>query len=216
MPSPSKLAMEKINLLHIIFAKLTSSKTSKNKEYRNICACDVSYYGTEKNGVAVAAAVTYDRESRKIVQKETAVSKNPLPYVPGYFFIRELPPIISVLRKVDSNIDVVLVDGHGLLHPQKSGLAVYVGVFFDKPTIGVAKSLQVGEVMVQNQAISPIIYENKIMGNMIFLPNIGRRYYISVGYKITLQKATEIMFSLLTEGIDLIRMAHSLSKTLIS
>ncbi|MGQ9782241.1 MAG: endonuclease V [Nitrososphaeria archaeon] len=216
MPLPSKLRIGEIDLLHTIFSKLSSSKITEDKEYRNICACDVSYHEMKKGRLAVAAAITYNRESKKIVQEEIAVSKNPLPYVPSYFFVRELPPIVSVLRKMDSDIDVILVEGHGLLHPQKSGLAVYVGIFFDKPTIGVAKNLQVGKVVDRNQNISPIMYENKVMGNMIFPPNIGRRYYVSVGYKTTLQKATETVFALLTEGVDLIRMAHSLSKTLIS
>jgi len=216
MPLSSNINIKELNILHSVLSKIRSPKIKDEKEYQTICACDVSYHETRKKGFAVAAAISYNQKSREVVQREAVISYNPLLYVPGYFFVRELPPIVSVLRKMHSNIDVIFVEGHGLLHPQKSGLAVYVGVFFDKPTVGIAKSLQIGKVVDQKQSISPIIYENRVLGNMIFSSNIGRRYYVSVGYKTSLEKATKMVFTLLAQGMDLMHMAHLLSKTLIS
>ena len=208
--------LKDIDKLHKIISKIRFPKSAGKKAYRHICACDVSYHETKKRRYAVAAAVLYDYTSRKIVEKETVISQDPLPYVSGYFFARELSPIVSVLRKVHSRTDLILVEGHGRLHPRRSGLAVYVGVFFDKPTIGIAKTLHVGQVSNIKQSISEVVYENKVLGQMIFAPNLNRRYYVSVGYKITLEKATEIVTSLLVQGTDLIQEAHLLSKTLIS
>lgn len=208
--------IKEIDKLHKIISKIRFSKSAGKKAYRYICACDVSYHETKKRRYAVTAAVLYDCTSRKTVEKETAISEHPLPYVPGYFFARELPPIVSMLKSISSKTDLILVEGHGRLHPRKSGLAVYVGVFFDKPTIGIAKTLHVGQVLNIKKNISEVLYENKVLGKMIFAPNLNRRYYVSVGYKISLEKATEIVTSLLVQGTDLIQEAHLLSKTLIS
>ena len=43
-----------------------------------------------------------------------------------------------------------LIDGHGILHPRKCGLASYVGITIDKPTIGVAKNLLCGSILESN------------------------------------------------------------------
>jgi len=208
--------IKRIGKLHEIISKIRFPKSDSKKIYRYICACDVSYHETKKRRYAVAAAVVYDCTLRKIVKKETAISEDPLPYVPGYFFARELPPIVSVLKRVRSRTDLIFVEGHGHLHPQKSGLAVYVGIFFDKPTIGIAKTIYVGQVSNIKQSVSEVVYENKVLGYMVFAQNLNRRYYVSVGYKITLEKAIETVTNLLVQGKDLIQEAHLSSKTLIS
>jgi deoxyribonuclease V len=208
--------IKEIDKLHDIISKIRFPKFADQKAYRYICACDVAYHETKGRRSAIAAAVLYDCISRRIVEKETIISQNPLPYVPGYFFARELPPIVSVLKKVHSRADLILVEGHGRLHPRRSGLAVYVGVFFDKPTLGVAKTLYVGQVSNIKQNVSEVVYENKVLGQMIFAPNLNRRYYVSVGYKMKLEKAVEIVTNLLAQGTDLIQEAHLLSKTLNS
>lgn len=208
--------IKRIDNLHKIVSKIRSPRSDSKKVYRYICACDVSYHETKKKQYAIAAVVLYDCNLMKIVNKETAVSEDPLPYITGYFFARELPPIISVLREVRSRIDLILVEGHGRLHPQQSGLAVYVGIFFDKPTIGVAKTIHVGQISNIKQNTSEVIYKNKVLGRMIFAQNLNRKYYVSVGYKITLEKAAETVTYLLVQGKDLIQEAHLLSKTLIS
>jgi len=216
MSSISYGKIKEIDKLHNIISKIRFPKFAGQKAYRYICACDVSYHETKGRCSAMAAAVLYDCNSKRIVEKETVISQNPLPYVPGYFFIRELPPIVSVLKKMRSTTDLILVEGHGHLHPRRSGLAVYVGVFFDKPTLGIAKTLYVGQVSNIKQNASEVIYENKVLGQMIFAPNLNRRYYISVGYKMKLETAVEIITNLLAQGTDLIQEAHLLSKTLNS
>jgi len=66
------------------------------------------------------------------------------PYIFGLFFLRESGPLLKTLALLkdesDNDFDVLLIDGHGILHPRKCGLASYIGYSIDKPTIGVAKS----------------------------------------------------------------------------
>ena len=67
-----------------------------------------------------------------------------MPYVPGLLSFREAPLLLEALRKLRTRPDVLLVDGHGRLHPRRLGLASHMGLHVDVPTIGVGKSLLVG------------------------------------------------------------------------
>ena len=101
---------------------------------KNICAVDVAY--DVKN--AYCSAVMMSRSGQHI---ESANSKSAVesPYLPGFLMLRESPPIFRTLKMLKHDYDLLLVDGHGELHPRKCGIACHLGVTLDKPTIGVAK-----------------------------------------------------------------------------
>jgi Endonuclease V (EC 3.1.21.-) len=52
--------------------------------------------------------------------------------------------VLSALDALETDPDVVLVDGSGRIHFREAGLATHVGVTLDQPTVGVAKSLLCG------------------------------------------------------------------------
>ena len=64
--------------------------------------------------------------------------------------LKEAKPLLKILRLLKKSFDVLLVDGHGILHPRKCGLACYIGIIIDKPTIGVAKNLLCGSILENN------------------------------------------------------------------
>jgi deoxyribonuclease V len=61
-------------------------------------------------------------------------------YVPGQFYRRELPCILAILRTIEEEIDIVIVDGYVNLG-KKPGLGQHLYNTFDgkKKVIGVAK-----------------------------------------------------------------------------
>ena len=92
-----------------------------------------------------SCVVVLDFENLKLVEKSLVEEVVDFPYLPGFLSFREGPPIIKAFKELKIKPDVLLVDGNGILHPRRIGLASHVGVRLNIPTIGVAKSLLCGE-----------------------------------------------------------------------
>lgn len=154
-----------------------------------ICGVDVAYSGD----TAYCSAVVMGRNLKMVeaVDTETTVIH---PYVSGLLILREAGPILHTLNKLKSGYDLLLVDGHGLLHPRKCGLACYVGVALDKPVIGVAKSRLCGTVRPD----SFVEMGGKILGYAL-----SKKLYVSVGHRISLETAMAIVKEIGTEPLRL-------------
>jgi deoxyribonuclease V len=79
-----------------------------------------------------------------VIERVHATEPTEIPYIPGLLSFREGGAILSAFDRLDSDPDVVLVDGSGRIHFREAGLATHVGVTLDVPTVGVAKSLLCG------------------------------------------------------------------------
>ena len=150
------------------------------------CGVDVSY----RQGVAHCAAVVVDRQLN-VVERACTKSAVKQPYIPGLFMLREAGPALRTLKKL-KRYDLLLVDGHGLLHPRRCGLACYLGVVLDKPTIGVAKSLLCGTVKDDKVEL-----DGEILGSVI---EGRKKLYVSVGHRISLESSVSAVKSLTKSG----------------
>ncbi|MGC9105553.1 MAG: endonuclease V [Thermoprotei archaeon] len=143
---------------------------------RSVCALDVAYKGD--TGIAVAVI---EREGKLDVRK--FVGKVEFPYVPGFLFMREAPLMLEALG--DAECDLILVDGHGIAHPRKSGIATVIGVLLERPSIGVAKSKLAGEV-VNEGGIDYVLIDGEKRG-----VRFGK-YYYSPGNLTDLQDCIDL------------------------
>ena len=91
---------------------------------------------------AVSAVVVL--RGREVVERVWAVEPTDIPYIPGLLSFREGGAICSALAELDSEPDVLFVDGSGRIHYREAGLATHISVIFDVPTVGVAKNLLCG------------------------------------------------------------------------
>lgn len=151
----------------------------------NICGIDVSYKNNIANCSAVIINTTFD-----LIASVNRKYEVQYPYIRGLLFLRESGPLLNTLKllKNDFDFDILLIDGHGILHPTKCGLASYVGYMIDKPTIGVAKNLLCGSVREDHF----IEYGRSVLGYGI--KKEGKKpIYVSVGHKISLKKAIQIV-----------------------
>ena len=162
-----------------------------NNEINNICGIDVAY----KNNIAFCSALIVNKRTLEIIESINHKSIVNYPYIPGLLILRESESIISILKLIKNTYDVLLIDAHGVLHPRKCGLACYIGVIIDKPTIGVAKNLLCGHIIKDNY----IEYNGEILGYRIKKTN-KKDIYVSIGHKIGLATAINIVMDLIKDN----------------
>jgi deoxyribonuclease V len=160
----------------------------------SICGVDIAYSGSVSNA-AYCSAVIMDGNMQKLVESVDVQTIVKYPYVPGLLMLREAEPIFYALKLLKNTYDLLLIDGHGVLHPRKCGLASYIGVTLDKPTIGVAKSRLCGTVRPDGF----VELDGEILGYAI-----SKKLYISVGHRLTLKTAIALVRGL---GIEPLRLA---------
>jgi deoxyribonuclease V len=165
-------------------------------EISRICGVDIAYSGSSNNNnAAYCSAVIMDRNMQQLVESVDVQTIVKYPYVPGLLMLREAKSIFYTLKLLKNSYDLLLIDGHGLLHPRKCGLACYIGVTLDKPTIGVAKSRLCGTVRPDGF----VELDGEILGYAI-----SKKLYISVGHRVTLKTAIALVKEL---GIEPLRLA---------
>jgi deoxyribonuclease V len=150
-----------------------------------VCGVDVAY----KNDMAFACAVVINKNLDLVESANAKLVTHP--YVSGLFFQREAEPALVAIRSLKNNFDLLLVDGHGQLHPRRCGLACHLGLTLDKPAIGVAKTLLCGQLEGDS-----VILDGKITGTVI---KTSKKIYVSVGHKISLESATKIVRDLIAD-----------------
>lgn len=143
-----------------------------------ICGVDVAYDGN----IAYCSAVVM--QGGLVVESADSRTAAKHHYVPGLLMLRESEPALRTLAMLNGDYDLLLVDGHGRLHPRKCGLACYLGVTLNKPVIGVAKSRLCGI----ERPDGFVEMAGEILGYAI-----SRKMYVSVGHRITLETAIAIV-----------------------
>ena len=155
------------------------------KHAQKVAGADISF---EKDNLAVAAAVVIDLDDLNVTDSKTIEVELLFPYISGFLGFREADAVISVLRKLDDNFDILMVNGHGIMHPRGFGLASHVGILMDVPTIGVAKRLIKGNYKYKGgNSLKTIEFMNKSVGAC------DRQKCISIGHKISLKTAINIV-----------------------
>ena len=89
---------------------------------------------------AYAAVVVMNLADLKILEEAMAAKPVQFPYIPGLLSFREGPVILKALHKLKKPPDLLMIDGQGIAHPRRFGIACHIGVLLDKPSIGCAKT----------------------------------------------------------------------------
>ena len=135
---------------------------------------------------------------------EAALADTPLvfPYIPGLLAFREGPAVLAAWHKLQHQPDLLMFDGQGIAHPRGIGIASHMGLWLDRPTIGVAKSRLYGlhaEVGPKRGDRADLLDKNTtIIGTVLRTREKTKVLYISPGHLMDVQHATQFVLSCVT------------------
>ena len=159
---------------------------------RFIAGIDIS--APDAQGVARGAVVVLLYPELEIVEVKDAHRKIRFPYVPGLLSFRESPLILAACEKLCNVPDLILVDGQGIAHSRRFGLASHVGLLLDLPTIGCAKSILCGEHQSLGEEAgsqAKLLDNGELIGAALRTKSGVKPIYVSVGHRINLVSALE-------------------------
>jgi deoxyribonuclease V len=173
-----------------------------------------------KDGRRIFAGVVVLRLPEfEVLETSAASRKVTFPYIPGLLSFREAPVCIAAVEKLRRRPELFMVDGQGIAHPRRLGLAAHLGLFFNKPTIGCAKSRLIGayeEPPLEKGAYSPLTDEKgeqpETIGAVVRTRTNIKPLFVSVGNKCLLADAIEITLACTTKYRlpEPTRLAHQL------
>jgi deoxyribonuclease V len=149
-----------------------------------------------------AAAVVIDTSDFSIIETTTSSRKVGFPYIPGLLSFRETPACIDTIEKLKNTPDVFIVDGQGIAHPRRLGIASHIGLLIDKPTIGCAKSRLIGtfeEPGNKKGSHNPLMDSGEEIGAVLRTRTDVKPVFVSVGHKCTLDDAISIVLGCTTK-----------------
>lgn len=160
---------------------------------QTVGALDVAYTGEE----AVAAFILADAQG-EILDQATVRVPVKFPYISTYLAYRELPSYRAAVETADRagwTPDVLLIDGNGVLHPRRAGVASHLGVLLDRPTVGVAKGHLCGHANTAGMMIGewrPVILEEETVGAAIRTDR-NQTLFVSPGHRCDLESAIRLV-----------------------
>ncbi len=150
----------------------------------------------------IAACVLLKLPDFELIETASACLKLSFPYIPGLLSFREAPVCIAAVEKLKLEPDVFIIDGQGIAHPRRLGLAAHLGLFFDKPTIGCAKSRLTGqfeEPPPEKGTYSLLKDKDEVIGAVVRTRTNVEPVFVSVGNKCRLEDAIEVTLSCVTK-----------------
>ncbi|HOL82549.1 MAG TPA: endonuclease V [Caldisericia bacterium] len=184
-----KLRKEEEKLLK----KLKIEKLKKEPEV--IVFLDSSYF----NENIISCFLFYSYKNREVLKKKFILSKIDFPYIPTYLSLREGPNYIKGLK--NEEYDLMIIDGQGIAHPRKMGIATYLGIKLNKPSIGVAKNILYGtykQINKEKGLFSEIIGKNgELIGYALITKEKTNPIFISPGNLISFEDTLNIINSLI-------------------
>ena len=183
------------------------------KQPKLIAGIDCAF---SKDGKKIIAAVVVLKLPDFVsVETTSALRKVTFPYIPGLLSFREAPVCIAAVEKLKAEPDVFIIDGQGIAHPRRLGLAAHLGLFFDKPTIGCAKSRLTGyfeDPPPEKGTYSLLKDKDEVIGAVVRTRTDVEPVFISVGNKCRLDDAIKITLDCTTKYRlpEPTRLAHQL------
>lgn len=161
---------------------------------RYVGGMDLSY--DKLSPISFAAVVVLDARTMAVVEVQGATGLSPFPYVPGLLSFREAPLLLEAWGRLRCRPDVVLIDGQGLAHPRRFGIACHLGLWLDVPTVGCAKSLLIGtyrEPGRKRGCSTRLLDGDETIGRVVRTKDGTKPVFVSSGHGVRLEDAVRLV-----------------------
>ncbi len=176
----------------------------KNKGFQfqptmNILSLDVQY--SDEMAYVAADIQSFDGQ---FIQTFGMITHTNFEYIPSLFCFREAPPLLTFIQYLQKNkdfppFDVILVDGHGIAHHRKFGVASCVGLLANMPTLGCAKDTLVKyntTLNIAKNSTADIFLGDEMVGYAFRSQENIKPLYVSAGHLISQEESLEIVKNL--------------------
>jgi len=165
------------------------------KKIETIAGAAVSF--NKFSNTVFAGIIILSYPEMKILSYSLIETETNFPYVAGFLAFREIPSLLQAWNLLPEKPDVLVLDGQGISHPRRMGIASHFGVIENQATIGCAKSLTFGKLedlgLDKNSVASILDKENELLGYALRTKNAVKPIYISPGNLITPEESLEII-----------------------
>jgi len=184
-----QLTSEQAKRLQMELAGMVSG-VDETANVRLIAGVDIS--APDATGLARAAVVVLAYPELTPVESKVVKKQVTFPYVPGLLSFREAPLVIAACEELEHDPDLIMVDGQGIAHPRRFGIASHLGLLWDKPTIGCAKSRLCGQHKsppLEAGSYAELLDNGEVIGAVLRTRLGAQPLYISIGHKVDLKAA---------------------------
>jgi deoxyribonuclease V len=174
--------------------------TRMKREPRTAAGLDCAFSKDGKKIIAVVVVLKLNDFT--VIETATVTRKVTFPYIPGLLSFREAPSCIDAIEKLKAKPDVFIVDGQGLAHPRRFGIASHIGMLVDSPTSGRAKSRLSGSFEMpgpRKGSNSQLIDSGEVIGAVLRTRTNVKPVFVSVGHKCTLDDAIKVVLECTTK-----------------
>ncbi|MBI2302213.1 MAG: endonuclease V [Armatimonadetes bacterium] len=163
---------------------------------RTVAGCDLS--AEKDRGEVFVGIVVLSLPGLGPVEEVALSTRTEFPYVPGLLSFREVPAILEAWERLRGVPDVLILDGHGLAHPRRFGLACHAGLVLERPAVGCAKRRFVGthaEPGAERGATAELRDGDEVIGAVVRTKTACAPVYASIGQRCRLADAVELLLA---------------------
>ena len=168
--------------------------TPLGKPVTTIAGSDISF--NKFSTTVYAGIVVMQFPSLQVIETVSVIDETNFPYVPGLLAFREVPALVKAWEALKIKPDVLVLDGHGISHPRRMGIATHFGVLMQTPTLGCAKSLLTGkytEPANEPGSTSDLIHQNELVAKVLRTKRNTKPVFVSPGNLITQDESLELI-----------------------
>jgi deoxyribonuclease V len=164
-----------------------------------IAGADISF--NRYSSTVYAGIIVLSLPALEVVEQVGTVTQVHFPYVPGLLSFREIPPLLEAWKLLNVEPDVVMIDGHGIAHPRRFGIASHFGLVVERPTIGCGKSVLIGTFDMPEPhrgSWTAMRHHDEVIGAAVRTKNNVQPMYVSPGNLIDLNGSITLTLSCCT------------------